>query len=304
MKNKKNELVIYTDGACSPNPGPGGWGVVILKNGAVVSELSGFAESSTNNRMELTAAVKALQSVQDSTQIALYTDSTYVKKGITDWIVAWQKNNWRTAGKTPVKNSDLWKELLEQIKYHSVEWYWVKGHGTDRWNNRADELAVAARKPQQAALSRPVPSSEMTDHVALFPGVTCKHAAGVGAWAVILNWRDHVKISGERVTGMTANQIYLKAVINGLKSLKKDLPVHVYTHSGYLYDGATTWLEGWRKRNWMTRDGKEVSNRSLWQELDMLTSRYRVQFYLEDKEHPHCFLQEAKELAREYELEL
>ena len=104
---------------------------------------------------------------------------------------------------------------------------------------------------------------------------------------------------------MTANQLYLKSVINGLGSIRrKDVPIHVYTHSGYLYDGATSWLAGWRKRKWMTRDGMEVSNRSLWQELDRLITRYRVTFHMEDKENPHCFLQEVKELAREFEQEL
>ena len=307
LHNKDYELVIYTDGACSPNPGPGGWGAVILQNGTVSSELSGFADESTNNRMELTAAVKSLQSLKESTRIRLYTDSTYVKNGITDWIHTWQKNNWRTAAKTAVKNSDLWQDLLVQITRHTIDWHWVKGHGTDRWNNRADELAVQARKQKQAKankLLQPDTGADSADHIHLFTGVTCKHAAGVGSWAVILNWRGHVRILGERVTGMTANQLYVLAVIKGLESLKKDLPVNVYTHSGYLYDGATSWLEGWRKRHWMTRDGKEVSNRTLWQDLDALMSRYHVQFYREDKENTHCFLQEAKELAREFEQEL
>lgn len=305
MQNQESELVIYTDGACSPNPGPGGWGAVILHNGDVVSELSGFVDESTNNRMELTAAVSALKSVKQSARIRLYTDSAYVKNGITDWINTWQKNNWRTAAKTEVKNSDLWQELLVQIERHYVDWHWVKGHGTNPWNIRADELAVAARKQKQATVNKAVQkAADSADVIHLFTGVTCKHTSGVGSWTVILNWRDHVKILGEKVTDYTANQLYLKAVINGLNSLRKDLPVNVYTHSGYLYDGATTWLEGWRRRNWMTRDGKEVSNRSLWQELDTLISRYRVEFYLEDKENPHCFLQEAKELAREFEQEL
>jgi len=299
------ELAIYTDGACSPNPGLGGWGAVVLQNGEVVSELSGSEEMSTNNRMELTAAVKSLRSLASPSRIDLYTDSTYVKNGITDWIDKWQQNNWRTAAKTPVKNSDLWRELLDQIQRHDITWHWVKGHGTDRWNNRADELAVAARKQHQGQAGEPV-SAEKTpgdagDHIHLHTGVTCKHSAGVGSWAVVLNWREHVKILGERVTGMTANQLYLIAVISGLQSLKKELPVIVHTHSGYLYDGATTWLDGWRRRNWTTRDGNEVSNRSLWQELDALIKKYRVRFRLEDKENPPCFLQEAKELAREFE---
>lgn len=304
-----DEFVIYTDGACSPNPGPGGWGAVILEDGSVVSELSGAEPESTNNRMELTAAVKALESLDQSARIDLYTDSTYVKKGITEWIFNWQKNNWRTASKTEVKNSDLWRQLLEQIGRHDIEWHWVKGHADNRWNNRADELAVAARKSEArtdnaVGEQRRLDQTAVDDHIHLFPGVTCKHGAGVGSWATILNWRDHVKILGERVTGMTANQLYLKAVIRGLESIKKDLPVIVHTHSGYLYDGATSWLDGWRKRGWKTREGGDVSNRELWQELDELMKRYKVSFQREDKDESPCFLQEAKELAREFEQEL
>ncbi len=296
-------LTIYTDGACSPNPGPGGWGVVIVRNGEIVSEFSGSAEHSTNNRMELTAAVKALQSIAKPARITLFTDSIYVKNGITDWIVKWQTNNWRTADRKEVKNGDLWRKLLVQIARHDIDWRWVKGHGSDRFNIRADELAVAARKTE-AEGGADEPLVLPADHIHLFTGVTCRHAAGVGAWSVVLNWRNHVKILGERVTRMSANQLYIMALISALKSLKKQLPVNVYTHSGYLYDGAVSWLAGWKRRNWQTRDGQEVSNKSLWQELDVLLARYQVSFYLEDKENPHCFLQEAKELAREFEQEL
>ena len=306
MQNNPYDLVMYTDGACSPNPGPGGWGAVILADGDVVSELSGSAAQSTNNRMELRAAVEALKSVKHPSRIGLFTDSAYLKNGITDWINTWQNNNWRTAAGADVKNSDLWRELLVQIDRHTIDWHWVRGHGDDRWNNRADELAVAARKEQQGKETGPLrveATADADDHIHLFTGVTCRHRAGVGAWAVILTWRDHVKILGERVVSMTANQLYLKAVISGLKSIKKGLPVDVHTHSGYLYDGATTWLEGWRNRNWTTREGSPVSNRSLWQELDALIGRYRVQFHLEQRENPRCHQLEAKELAREWEAE-
>jgi len=297
----QSELTIYTDGACSPNPGPGGWGAVILIAGKVCSELSGSSENSTNNRMELTAAVQSLQSLEMKRKIILFTDSQYVKKGITDWIQAWQRNNWRTAGKKDVKNSDLWRQLLEQIERHDIDWRWVKGHGANRWNNRADELAVSARKAVSSK-SRPSIDALSANHIQLFTGVTCKHAAGTGAWSVILNWRNHVKLLGQRATGMTANQLYVFAAINGLKSLKKEMPVQVYTHSGYLYEGATSWLAGWQRRNWRTREGSEISNKELWQEFSRLLDRYDVSFFLEDRDNPHCFVQEAKELAREYEL--
>lgn len=294
-------LVIYTDGACSPNPGPGGWGAVIIKDGTIISELSGFEEQSTNNRMELTGAVEALRSLKNRSRIKLYTDSIYLKNGITDWINKWQRNNWRTANRKEVKNSDLWRQLLVQIERHEVDWHWVKGHAADPFNIRADELAVEARKESNPESTTITPAELDPDNIHLFTGVTCKHAAGVGGWAVILNWRHHVRILGAGAAGMSANQLYLVALINGLNSLKKELPVDVHTHSGYLYDGATSWLNGWKNRNWRTREGGEVSNKQLWQELDQLLTRYQVSFHLENKENPHCYLQESKELAREFE---
>lgn len=300
----KDNLVIYTDGACSPNPGPGGWGAVIIANGHIRTELSGFEEDSTNNRMELTAAVSVLESLDKPARIVLYTDSIYLKNGITDWIVKWQANNWRTADRKEVKNRDLWHRLLHEIGRHQVDWRWVKGHGHDRFNIRADELAVEARKTRVAHTASPVDKRLSVDHIHLFTGVTCRHAAGIGGWSVILNWRTHVRAIGAGVTGLTANQLYLEAVINGLRTLKKELPVEVHTHSGYLYDGATSWLAGWKQRNWRTREGEKVSNKSRWQELDQLMDRFQVTFHLEGKENPFCFLQEAKELAREFEREL
>ena len=300
--HQRPELLIYTDGACSPNPGPGGWGAVIIKDGSVLAELSGSEEHSTNNRMELSAAVEVLKSIKEPAKIDLYTDSVYLKNGITDWINTWQLNEWRTADRKEVKNSDLWRQLLDQIEHHQVQFHWIKGHAANPYNTRADELAVAARKEQWSAAESVYRSSPLSaDHIHLFTGVTYKHADRIGGWAVILSWRTHVKILGDGCRGMSANQLYLVAVINGLSSLKKELPVEVHTHSGYLYDGATNWLDGWKNRNWRTREGGEVSNKELWLQLDELLSRYQVTFYLEDKKDSYCFLQEAKELAREFE---
>jgi ribonuclease HI len=297
------EITIYTDGACSPNPGPGGWGAVILQEGRKPVELSGFGGDSTNNRMELTAVISALGEIKTPHRITLYTDSQYVKNGITSWIDGWQKKNWLTADKKPVKNVDLWKALLEQVKRHHVNWKWIRGHAADRWNERADELAVAARKTEITGNSRaPADNRSVSaDTVSLYTGVTCKHSTGIGAWCVILCWRRHVKVIGASAEGMTANQLYIKAVIEGLSTLTRSFPVDVHTHSGYLKDGATSWLSGWQKRNWQTREGSPVSNRELWQELAVLLENFKVTFHLDDRDNPLCFMQEAKELAREYE---
>jgi len=144
------EIKIYTDGACIGNPGPGGWAAIILTEGNK-KEIFGGKKLTTNNRMELTAAIKALEycANQEEKQLSLknvriFTDSTYVKEGITVWINNWQKNNWKTADKKNVKNVDLWKKLKELIQSNQVEWNWIKGHSEDAMNNLADKLAKKA----------------------------------------------------------------------------------------------------------------------------------------------------------------
>jgi len=138
------EVVIYTDGACRGNPGPGGWGVV-LTSGKHYKEIYGAEVETTNNRMELTAAIKALQSLKRSdSNIKLYTDSVYVKNGITQWLENWKIRGWKTASKKPVKNIELWQQLDEVNSQHNVEWCWVKGHAGIEGNEKADQLANKA----------------------------------------------------------------------------------------------------------------------------------------------------------------
>jgi ribonuclease HI len=134
------EVVIYTDGACSGNPGPGGWGAVLRWNGTV-KELHGGNPATTNNRMELMAAIQALEGLTRPSQVLLYTDSTYVLNGITKWVDGWQRNGWRTKARQPVKNEDLWRRLVAAMEGHDISWQWVKGHAGDEGNERADELA-------------------------------------------------------------------------------------------------------------------------------------------------------------------
>ncbi len=140
--NKPN-VVIYTDGACSGNPGPGGWGVV-LKSGRHRKELSGSEPATTNNRMELLAAITALEALKRPSIVELFTDSQYVKNGIESWIHRWKRNGWRAANKTPVKNAELWQRLDAAAERHDMHWRWVKGHAGHPENERADELARAA----------------------------------------------------------------------------------------------------------------------------------------------------------------
>ena len=141
----KPSVEIWTDGACSGNPGPGGWGAV-LKSGRHAKELSGGEAESTNNRMELLAAIEALNALKKPSRVRLHTDSTYVKDGLTKWIHGWKRNGWKTADKKPVKNQDLWQRLDEACARHEIEWIWVKGHAGDEGNERADTLAREAAK--------------------------------------------------------------------------------------------------------------------------------------------------------------
>ena len=134
------EVEIFTDGACSGNPGPGGWGA-LLRSGKREKELSGHAADTTNNRMELMAAIRALEALKRPCHVALHTDSQYVRQGITQWLPRWVQRDWKTAGGKPVKNRDLWERLHEATLRHEIEWIWVRGHSGHEENERADQLA-------------------------------------------------------------------------------------------------------------------------------------------------------------------
>ena len=146
MSGAKPAVVVYTDGACSGNPGPGGWGAILI-SGAHRKELSGGEAGTTNNRMELMAAIQALEALNKPTKAELHTDSKYVQDGIHKWIHGWKKNGWKTAARTPVKNAELWQRLDAARNRHEVDWRWVKGHAGHAENERADELAREGMAP-------------------------------------------------------------------------------------------------------------------------------------------------------------
>ncbi len=137
---------IYTDGACSGNPGPGGWAAIILVNNEIKEMFFGSEKNTTNNQMELLAPIKAIQKFKKKSEISIFTDSTYVRDGITIWIKRWEKNGWKTASKKSVKNKELWKKLKNLSSKHSIKWIWVKSHAQDKYNNLVDELAQGAIK--------------------------------------------------------------------------------------------------------------------------------------------------------------
>lgn len=146
MKNKLKEIEIYTDGACSGNPGPGGWGAILIYNG-IIKEISGYEAHTTNNRMELLGPIKALEKLKEPCSVKIYTDSSYLCDAFNKgWIEKWQKNGWKTSNKQPVENQDLWLQLIDLVGKHKVQWVKVKGHSDNEMNNRCDQLARQAIK--------------------------------------------------------------------------------------------------------------------------------------------------------------
>lgn len=143
---RRPKVVIYTDGACSGNPGPGGWGAILI-SGEHRKELSGGETPTTNNRMELMAAISALEALKKPSDVELHTDSIYLRDGITKWVHGWRRNGWKTADKKPVKNAELWQRLVDAQARHTVDWRWVKGHSEHVENDRADELAREGMAP-------------------------------------------------------------------------------------------------------------------------------------------------------------
>ncbi len=293
MKITFPEILIYTDGACSPNPGPGGWGAVLLRqDGLEPLELSGGEEKTTNNRMELTAAIEALLSLSEPHHIEIFTDSKYLKKGITEWLPLWKKRNWQTMEGTSVKNQDLWKILADRIRSHKIKWKWLKGHAHNKWNERADVLARGAVQRK----SLPLDDDEA---IHIFASVSYKMKTKTGGWCVILRFRGNIKVLNGAVPNTSGNRMHLQAAIEGLAAIKRPLPINLYTYSAYLKDGITKWVKQWSTRGWQTKDGNPVRHRDLWIKLHNLAQRYQVQWYVANKNEPPCEMQEAKLLAGE-----
>ncbi|MDA0220306.1 MAG: ribonuclease HI [Proteobacteria bacterium] len=146
MTAPRPRIEVHTDGACSGNPGPGGWGALLAWNG-LTKELKGGEAATTNNRMEMTAAIRALESLKRPSTVDLFTDSTYLRDGIMGWLAKWKKNGWKTTAKKPVKNEDLWRRLDEAAAGHEIVWHWVRGHDGNPGNERADELAREGMAP-------------------------------------------------------------------------------------------------------------------------------------------------------------
>jgi ribonuclease HI len=283
-------VTIYTDGGCRPNPGPGGWGAVLLFPGRDPVELSGGKQEATNNRMELVAAIEALASLDGPHQVEMVTDSTYLRQGITEWLPKWRANGWKTSDKKRVKNRDLWEELSQILESHDVRWRWTRGHAGDRWNEAADRLASAAIPRAPLPIDDP-------KAVHLFTAVAFSGKQKAGAWGAVLRYAGDERGLSGRVAGASANRMHLQSAVSGLEALKRPVRVHLYTVSDYLKDGATQWVAGWKERGWKTREGKPVSHRDLWRRLDAIAGRHRVSWHVVDKNQLPEDMAYAKQLA-------
>ena len=280
---------IYTDGGCDPNPGPGGWGAVLI-SGARTKEISGGALATTNNRMELTAAISALRSLTRRCDVEVYTDSQYLRKGMTEWLTGWQENGWRRANGKPIQNEDLWRELSGEVDRHHVEWRWIRGHRGHPLNERADELAAEGRlrllaegTPGQALVESGDrwPNSEALPVVEIHARGCALGVPGPGGYAAIVS---HDSGQTRVVSGgwplATNNAMELWAAIAGLRALDRPSSATVYTTSKYVLGGATRWLADWESSGFRTRRGHPVKNKEIWLELAHLMGDHDVTWRL------------------------
>lgn len=289
QKEARARIVFYTDGSCAPtNPGPGGWAYLPVVDGVPSEVVNGSEPRSTNNRMELTAAIEALKTCPDGESVDLFTDSEYVRLGITQWMDAWIRNGWTRRKRGPVLNKDLWVELHEQNSRLRVDWHWVKAHAGDSFNEVVDQ---AARNAAMSAGSRDGGSTlsfgnlesvaeETSPNVDYFI-TAATSGENRGAWAFVRVVDDDEDTSYDVLDRSSANRSLLIGAIELMRSLTVGESVRVATDSEYLYKGVTQWIEAWRQRGWRKSDDKPVANKDLWIEIHALLDDVTIDWRLE-----------------------
>ncbi len=273
---------VFTDGGANPNPGPGGWAAVIRDPTTErVRELAGGEPDTTNNRMELTAAIRALESLDEAVAVDLFTDSTYLRQGITKWLPGWIRRNWQrfdSRGQAhPVKNVDLWQRLGDLDARRQIRWHWVRGHAGHLHNERADELAtseIAKLKSTSSRAGTLVTASncegrserltEPSDIEAVIR-VVCR--GDRGAWAAGLTEGGEATSMTGQSASTTANRLELEAALAVLRKVPKGRRLAVRS-GDYLRRGASEWLADWKRRGFRTSSGAPVKNPDLWRQLD------------------------------------
>lgn len=266
-----DKVVIFSDGGADPNPGIGGW-AALLSYGDREKVLMGNDPRTTNNRMELQAAIGALRALKRPCRIEFHTDSQYVQRGITGGVNKWAAADWKTRNGRPIPNADLWQELRELVEQHEIDWQWVRGHSGNPANERVDQLAREARLQitPKLNLAAGIPR--------LYLRVSCKGNPGPGAWAIALESGEEWETLSGMDSSTTNNRMELTAAIQGLQILTPGSQAQIFTTSDYLYQGATQWVHGWASRGWQKKDGQPVANADLWQALIALSARYTVEW--------------------------
>ena len=280
------EVTVYTDGACDPNPGPGGW-AAILRFGAHEKELTGSDPRTTNNRMELQAVIAALAALKQPCRVVIHTDSEYVQRGVTEWMPGWKAKAWRK-----VANRDLWEALDQAAQRHAIEWQWVKGHAGDPLNERVDRLAVGM-------IPRPQLPLDDAGAAHVFTGVSCLGPGGPGGWAAVVRSGDATDELSGREADTSANRLHLIAIARGLERVPESHRVHVYTSSDYAAQGASQWVKKWAAQGWRTQEGQAVKHREVWQAIEAAAHVRPVNWHsLKDEVKP-AESRRAEELARQ-----
>ena len=294
-------IQIYTDGACKSNPGPGGWGAIILYPDRPPHQINGGEKNTTNNQMELTAVIKALETIQKSTdKIVLFTDSKYVKEGITNWLDKWKNNNWKTSLNSPVKNHLLWQHLDVCAKNLDIQWEWVKGHADNQWNEAADKLACSAVPCIDTQVEKNIEKLPIDDPDAIhiFTAIAFSAKNKSGAWTAYLRYKTHTKSISGTMENTSSNQLHICSAIGGLQLVKKKYPIHLYTLSDYLKDGASMWIRKWHRNNWKTKEGEPVKHKALWISLQQLTNTYQIQWHRISKKSLPREMKMIKDMAK------
>jgi ribonuclease HI len=255
-----DKVIIHSDGGADPNPGIGGW-AAILRFGDREKVLEGNDPKTTNNRMELQAAIGALKALKRPCEVEFHTDSQYLKRGITEGVEKWSAAGWRTKQGRHIPNAELWQELVDLTIPHSIEWHWVRGHSGDPLNERVDQLAREAR----LAITPKV--NLETDIPRLYLRATCRGNPGPGSWAAILEGEGGREESTGVVQSTTNNRMELAAAIEGLRMVDPGSSIQVFTTSDYLHQGITRWISGWQANGWQKKDGQPVANADLWRKL-------------------------------------
>lgn len=268
-----DQVTIHTDGGAAPNPGPGGWGAVLIAANGAERELSGAEPHTTNNRMELTAAVEALRALKRPCAVEFFTDSQYLQRGITEWLPGWQAAGW-SRGRREIANLDLWQALDAETRRHQIAWHWIKGHAGDRFNERVDRLATAAREtiaPSASPRAASDGEAQIALRVSALPG-------GAGGWAarLALPGADAQTLTGRAPA--TANRLELEAALSALRALPDDIPACIFCPSDYLFQGITRWIKGWQARGWTTKTGDPVKNADLWRALQAEAGQRQVEW--------------------------